>query len=141
MAETLSVQSVCKNCALCLGQLHGVSSQASHTRRVTLPAVCTRIFFQLLSLFLKYGKRHVYMVQYLSIPRTDIMCKSIKTLACFICTAHTHTHMVFFRQGLGESCLSKTESLRLIQYIQYSIIQYRTVQCGAHAFSSSISLN
>ena len=59
------------------------------------------------------------------------MCKSIKNTVCFF-VLHTHTHIVSFRQGLGESCLSKTESLRPIQY--------STVQCNAQAFSRSISL-
>ena len=67
------------------------------------------------------------------------MCKSIKhSLFHLYCThththTHTHTRAVSFRQGLGESCLSKTESLRPIQHSR--------VQCNAQAFSSSISLN
>ena len=63
--------------------------------------------------------------------RYSLCANQLKTQSVSLYCTHTQ-HTVSFRQGLGESCLSKTESLRPIQY--------STVQCNAQAFSRSISL-
>lgn len=121
MAEALSVQPVGRICALCLEQLHGV----------TLPC----IFFSSCSASSSNMEKGMFTWSNICPFPEQIffMCKSIKHSLFHLYCTHTHTHTVSFRQGLGESCLSKTESLRPIQYSR--------VQCNAQAFSSSISLN